>query len=343
MMAFSMRIATMFSTEPANASYRAQMPVSVLAMMGHDVAPAEESLHTADPRELVSYDLVHVFRLFDTETRRKLEYLKGEGVAVCWDQDDDISGYPEEGPMYEQVGGAIGKWMYAEGLKLARLADVVTTPSQTLAEKFRGAGAHDVRVIENYIHPVLLEAEPQPHEGIVIGWTAGLEHRADLTYLPIVAALERILERHKDVRVVSVALDLEIQSDRYTCSPAIGFLDLAEQAAQWDIAIAPIADIPFNRTRSNIKLKEYAAAGVPWLASPVGAYADMGEQQGGLLVPDDGWYEALDDLIRHRRKRKRLGKQAKRWATEQSMLAAGRLWEQAFMAAIERANERQPR
>ena len=39
-----------------------------------------------------------------------------------------------------------------------------------------------------------------------------------------------------------------------------------------------------NRARSNIKLKEYAAAGACWLASPIGPYVGLGEKQGGRLV-----------------------------------------------------------
>jgi glycosyltransferase involved in cell wall biosynthesis len=100
--------------------------------------------------------------------------------------------------------------------------------------------------------------------------------------------------------------------------------------------IAPLADIPFNRTRSNVKLKEYASAGTPWLASPVGPYAGMGEQQGGRLVADDGWFAALDDLIGHRFARRRLGRKARAWAKTQTIDQAVARWEAVLEEAIER-------
>ena len=65
----------------------------------------------------------------------------------------------------------------------------------------------------------------------------------------------------------------------------------------------PLTNIPFSLGRSNVKAREYAAAGVPWLASPVGSYVDLGGDQGGWLVEDDKWFEAMDALIRAGRER----------------------------------------
>src|SRR5207249_1565318 len=79
------------------------------------------------------------------------------------------------------------------------------------------------------------------------------------------------------------------------------FLELPHRIGSFDIGLAPLADLPGNRARSDIKVKEYAASGVPWLASPVGPYVQLGEEQGGRLVPDDLWFEALDRLVSRRR------------------------------------------
>ena len=73
-----------------------------------------------------------------------------------------------------------------------------------------------------------------------------------------------------------------------------------------------------------MKLKEYAAAGVPWLASPIGPYAGLGEQQGGRLVADDRWYEELVRLIEKPRERRKLAKRGAKWVAERDALAARR-------------------
>jgi hypothetical protein len=88
-----------------------------------------------------------------------------------------------------------------------------------------------------------------------------------------------------------------------------------------------------------VKLKEYGAVGATWLASPVGAYREMGTQEGGRLVEDD-WFDAIDDLVRHRFKRRRLSRQALRWARSQTVDDHASLWEDAFLGAIERAAAR---
>jgi glycosyltransferase involved in cell wall biosynthesis len=113
----------------------------------------------------------------------------------------------------------------------------------------------------------------------------------------------------------------------------VGFDELPRRIAEWDIGIAPLADIPYNATRSDIKVKEYAACGVPWLASPFGPYSDLGEAQGGRLVHDDGWFEALDRLVARRRERKRLSRKGRAWAKRQTMDAVADRWERLFAEA----------
>lgn len=105
---------------------------------------------------------------------------------------------------------------------------------------------------------------------------------------------------------------------------------------RFDIGIAPLADTPFNRARSNVKLKEYAALGIPWLASPVGPYAGLGTEQGGRLVGDGEWEEALRSLIRHPLRRRRLAEAARSWAATQTIETAAPLWEATFEEAVRR-------
>jgi hypothetical protein len=131
-----------------------------------------------------------------------------------------------------------------------------------------------------------------------------------------------------------------LRDPRYRHIARVRFDELAEQVAPFDIGIAPIADIAFNRARSNVKLKEYAVVGVPWLASPVGPYVGMGEQQGGRLVPDDGWYEALERLVLKERERRKLAKRAARWGSGQTVSRNVGHWEAALSEAVERARSR---
>jgi glycosyltransferase involved in cell wall biosynthesis len=113
--------------------------------------------------------------------------------------------------------------------------------------------------------------------------------------------------------------------------------DLTANCADFDVGIAPLADVDFNRARSNIKVKEYAAAGVPWLASPIGPYMGLGEREGGRLVADDQWHEHLVRLIDKPRARRKLAKRASAWATAHTVGKHADKWERALSGALEHA------
>ena len=86
-----------------------------------------------------------------------------------------------------------------------------------------------------------------------------------------------------------------------------------------------------------MKLKEYAAAGAMWLASPVGPYLGMGEEQGGLLVGDDDWLGALEALLTDADRRRALTERAGAWARGETIRAGAARWQAAYREAVERA------
>jgi glycosyltransferase involved in cell wall biosynthesis len=313
-----------------NAYYRAMDPMKAMVRRGHQVLwPSGQG---AVPHPAVDQcDVVHVYWRADDVTQRLVAKLVAAGVAVTFDNDDDFTATPKESPEYKDFGGLKGQRYFAASARIAQAAAVCTTTCDLLAEKYRGAGARRVEVIPNQLG--LDVARPTPgHAGVVVGWVAALEHRADVARIKIVDALERILADHPEVRVECIGINLGL-SQRYRHDPGVEFLDLPRRIGAWDVGIAPLADIPLNRARSDIKLKEYAASGVPWLASPIGPYAGLGEDQGGRLVPDDGWFEALDRLVASRRDRKRLGRKGRKWAKGQTIEATAGRWEAVFAEA----------
>jgi glycosyltransferase involved in cell wall biosynthesis len=193
-----------------------------------------------------------------------------------------------------------------------------------------------VSVLENHIPTEFLRPDRRPHTAITIGWVAGFEHQMDVDRLPIKAALQQLLDERPEVSVMSVGLGLGLRSERYRLDKEVQLVVLTQHLAQWDIGIAPIADIDFNRARSNIKLKEYAAAGIPWLASPIGPYEGMGEKQGGRLVADDDWHAQLTQLIDKPRDRRKLAKRAEKWVSGQTLERHVDAWEAVLEGALRR-------
>jgi hypothetical protein len=335
-----MRITIVSDADLVNSNYRSYQPMQVLSRKGHQVRHNKLGDPRFRPAELLASDVVHIHRYMDGEMFSMVQRLGEAGVAVVWDNDDDVAAVPKQNPNYKTYGGARRREMLIGLSRMVQLVDVVTTPSPLLAEGFRALGGRDVRVVENFLPREFSGIRPRDHDGVVIGWVAGLEHQLDYQQLRLRETLRRLLDRHPDLRVKSIGLGLGLPSDRYDHVSEAPFLELGRHAAGYDIGIAPLADIPFNRARSNVKLKEYAVAGAPWLASPVGAYVGMGEEQGGRLVADDRWEQELERLISSARERRKLAKRAAKWGKRQGIEQNIGVWEAVFHDAIARARSR---
>lgn len=332
-----MRIASVMLENQLNALYRSLIPMQALAHRGHTVH-IEERNELVNPEPLFEFDVVHVLRGSSGSLRRVTRRLKDAGVAVVWDNDVDVTTLPPHHPEYPRIGGIRGQAIVNQMSSMMKLADVVITPNAALAERYRAMSGADVRVLGNHLPPIFTRPERvMPHSGVTVGWVATEEHRDDFERLGVRAALEKLLTRHNHIEVIAVGLDLGIKSHRYRHTPWAAYGDLPQHIMHFDIALAPIADIPFNQVRSDVKLKEYAAIGVPWLASPTGAYAELGEEHGGRLVADDGWYEALEDLVNDASARRLLAHRGRRWAQGETIEAHVDQWERTFADAIERA------
>lgn len=320
-----MRIGVVFEPNSA-AFYRAVDPMMAMTRRGHTVIWPEADGH-ADARRLTACDLVHVYRRADVE----MQNLMRRGMPMVYDNDDDFTAMPKESPDYRKFGASMVKKIHALTVMMAKSAHCFTTTNERLAERYRRDGVRRIEVIANHIDPGL--ARPRiDHEGFVIGWVAGIDHQADVVRLPIREALEKILAKHRNVRVECIGLDLKL-GDRYRHHSFVPFRDLPKRIGGWDVGIAPLADIPANQTRSDVKVREYAASGIPWLASPIGPYADLGEEQGGHLVPPDGWFEALDTLISSESAQRSLAGKAQAWAKGLSIETVADRWERIFTAA----------
>jgi hypothetical protein len=333
----SMRIAAVIFEGMVSSIYRSLVPMQALAHRGHSVH-VEERMIPADPNILLQCDVVQFCRSCHAPMQQLARGLKRAGVGIVWDNDDDIRTVPEDHPARAGLQGFSGQHITADMTSMMKLADIVTTPTEALAERYRAMSRADVRVLGNYLPPTFERPERvMPHVGTVrIGWLASPEHVQDLERLRIREVLEHLLQRHAHVEIISIGLELGI-GRRYEAFPFNVYSALPAVLAQLDIGIAPLIDNDFNRIRSNVKLKEYAAVGLPWLASPVGPYAGMGEDEGGRLVPDDRWYAELDALVRDVDERRRLGFRGRRWAEGETIEHHVDQWERVFEEAAARA------
>lgn len=333
-----MRIAFLARPESGNGFYRAIAPMSALVARGHHVRPLPVADDSPQPvGSLEDIDVLHIHRYCEERAWRIAREAKRTGAAVVWDDDDNLATMPK-GVAYQRAwGGFAGQRRRTNVKRMFQVVDLVTTPSRQLAEQLRRDGAPHAEVVPNYVPDAFLNPARQPHPRVTIGWTAGLEHAADVQRLPILEVLQRLLDERDDVNVVSLGLRLGLRSERYFHNPYVPIPALTRQLAEFDIGIAPLSDIEFNRARSDVKLKEYAAAGVPWLASPIGPYAALGEKQGGRLVDGDRWHEELTRLIENPKDRRKLVKRGTKWVAGETLSRHVGEWENVLAAAIARS------
>jgi hypothetical protein len=316
-----------------NSYYRAIIPMRALEQRGHTVIWPSRIDDDLPLRELLTCDLVHCYRRLDRI--EALRELSRRSVALSFDNDDNYATaqVSEVGPGLK--GHQHNRGIFKHLIEASKIADITTTPSPALADVYRAAGVERVNVIENHLERSMAGfGSRSRHDGTVIGWVAGREHSVDLDRLPIVDALRELLKTRDEVKVISVGMRLPLNSERYKHMAEVPFPRLLSVTSSIDIGIAPLADIAFNRTRSNVKLKEYSSGGAAWVASPVGPYAELGEREGGVLAGDDAWLETLDGLIRETRRRRRLAKRALKWAKGETIDHHVELWERAFEAVV---------
>jgi glycosyltransferase involved in cell wall biosynthesis len=330
------RIGLLSDPELVNSNYRAYQPIAAVASRGgHEVLRNFRGRPLA-AHELLRCDVVHVHRMADDGARTLMRRLREAGVGIVWDNDDDVAALPRSNPHYRRLGAAGRRAIVAGTAEAVRLADVVTTPSELLAAKYRELGAQDVRVLANRLPREFIGVRPVTHDGVVVACLAGLEHQLDYQQLGLRDALGRLLDAHRDLRVLTIGAGLELPRERCEHIPLVGFLELVRTLARADVGVAPLADIAWNRARSNVKLKEYAAAGLAWLASPVGPYAGMGERQGGRLVADGAWHEALERLVVDARARRKLARRGAKWVKGECVDRHAAAWETALSDAASR-------
>lgn len=319
--------------------YRSLAPIAALERRGHQAV----MLPAAAPvgAELASADVILGYRMMFDEAPAVREAI-ARGAAFVWDVDDDLANIPRESDTLKGVTAQDVARHVRQMTQLAKMADVVTTTTPQLAARYRRSGVERIEIVANYLLDVPAAFRPRPpdREPLVIGWVAAHEHRSELKRLAIARALRKILLRHAHVRVESAGIRLPLPADRYRHYTWVHISRLPALLATWDIGIAPLADITYNRARSDVKLKEYGAAGLAWLASPVGPYRELGEAQGGRLVPDYGWFDALDELVTDHATRGALAARAHAWTQTQSVDAVGERWERICHEAIERRRAR---
>ncbi|MEU0467296.1 glycosyltransferase [Amycolatopsis sp. NPDC006131] len=218
------------------------------------------------------------------------------------------------------------------------VADLVTVTTEPLADLV-AQWNRNVVVLPNMIRQWMLE-QPMPNqdtERVTIGWAGSPTHDRD--FGEVAKPLKRVLQRF------GAATEFHCMGADYTARVAsrkgrtrftgwVHGVGAYLQHVDFHIGIAPLRPSTFTNCKSDLKLLEYAALGIPAVVSDTGPYARAvaAGAPARTAVTHREWEQALVDLIQSPADREQLGKEAREWASTRTIEANAWRWEEAYQS-----------
>lgn len=234
------------------------------------------------------------------------------GVKLCWSLDDDLAAIPDWNPAKIGEDGMVVFDM------MARAANAVIVSTPELGRVLR-----DRHFIKDpmFTCPNLLDLSTFPESPfdnasfadltvkwpIRFVWAGSATHKGDVKVIE--DALIRLLDKHgKDVAHVIFAgspppgeLLRRYLHQGCLSAPSVPFNQYRKMAnsLEPDVWLAPLADIPFNLSKSHLRVMEGWALGACVVASDVGEYNRIRQAEDGFVAGSDPdvWFNILDRLV----------------------------------------------
>lgn len=223
---------------------------------------------------------------------------------IVYELDDDLWSIEQDNPGYEYYNapGVLDRAAEAAGF-----SDLVTVSTEPLAEVMRKYN-DNVVVLPNTIPQRYLNEARYPYRAgtpdkpFVIGWAGSATHLND--FKMCASSLNTFLKFNQHSRMVFFGTDYSHLLDpsvRPQCRTAPWtatvkeYLDLLS-AAQIDVMLAPLAPTRFALSKSNLRLIEANALGIPVIATDFGPYAADHSPGVEYVSAGDSWIPALSKL-----------------------------------------------
>lgn len=332
--------------------YRLRAPAEEVAKLGVDItissnlevsASQNKSTGMTEVHEIhTDADLIIFQRPLDNAFTSSIKQAKKQGIATVVEIDDDFSfvnknnsAYP--GMFAKTYTGA--KWVE----NAASIADHVTVSTPQL-EKYARHGRSSIlrNCVPDEIFNVPLNNKTD-QTWPRIGWTGSVRtHPNDLQATK--GSIASILTANSlNFNVIGDGLHVatNLQLDKTTPVYATGWVDINLYyqyiASFLDIGIVPLELSPFNQAKSALKGMEYAALGVPFVASPTREYERMEAYGIGKTAKSPGdWRRHLQRMIDRPSETERIGRESRdRIKAEHTYSVHAPKWLEAWEKAID--------
>lgn len=223
-------------------------------------------------------------------------------------------------------------------IEMAKSATGLTVSTPQLAREYFPYNPN-IYIIPNYLdkdkweNPIVRRNDGK----IRIGWCGGNAHADDLKMISKV--LEKITKEHEGKVIFETigmtkhelagvfpmhVLDQVCPSCGYEGElhhypgESLNDYPLTLASKGWDIAVAPVINNSFGNCKSDLKIKEYAAAGIPVIASPIVPYLETVDNGATTAFAKtfEEWYNEINKLINDRELRDEIIKKNKDWISK---------------------------
>ncbi len=238
---------------------------------------------------------------------------------------DDATYVSYTSPTYGRAGKAL-KW-FSKTDDLINWASIVTCGNRAIAEYVSGKGAR-ARVIPTVVDTDIFRPDPKRSSDVpVLGW---IGTHSTFPYLESIFPVLQDLAQRYDFRLKIVGSGKD-----EVAIPGVTIENLPWQLQREiadfqsiDVGLYPIDARLYSGNwaagKSGFKALQYMAVGVPYVATPVGASAELGVP--GLTHFEAGndreWLEGLTTLIADGERRRKIGAAGRQHVTENYSLPA---------------------
>jgi O-antigen biosynthesis protein len=312
-----MKITAIRCSTLAVGEYRIRHPMLALRDLGHEthvITLEKDGTVRICNKELIG-DILVLGRITSPEVFDLLESIPERlRPRVIYEIDDDPWEWHSWDPVHVKLGANYSRAVTG----VMSRCDAITCTTRTLAARIRREMPDKpIWVIPNAIDYTLRDwtaresREENGLEGkVVLGWTGSIHHERDgqmmLEAVPEILAEypEAVLLLQCDRNAYGSWTDrLKRQGllDRVYWAPPVPFDIHPGIYSLFDINLAPLEMTQFNLCKSDLRLIEGGAQGVPYVASNIAPYTDFHEHSdgiGGYLASTPAeWVEALEDLL----------------------------------------------
>jgi glycosyltransferase involved in cell wall biosynthesis len=330
--------------------YRMRAPAEEVSLLGVDIEVSDgidahaykdsEGMYTVAEVK-TDADLIVFQRPLDNSMTAVLRQAQKQGIATVVELDDDFDSVHQGNIAHDLIKGnkAMGQHWISEATAIADMVTVSTPQLLKYARHGRSAVLRNCVPDSIFDTPVYKSDQEWPR----IGWTGTVQtHPNDLQETkgalgPLLKSNDLPFNVIGDGEFVHTNLGLDKETPVY--STGWVELDLYYQhiARFIDIGIVPLEISAFNQAKSALKGLEYAALGIPFVASPTREYERMEVYGIGKTAKTPSeWRKHLQRMIDRPAETERIANEARdRIKAEHTYRVNAPQWIEAWEKAID--------